>query len=437
MGGREVYGFGGFTLDASERRFSQSGQDISLAPKAFDVLLTLVRHRGQLVTKRELLETVWPESFVEEGILAVHISALRKTLGNGEGEQAYIETVSRAGYRFAGAVTRRDDPADAARNPKVYELFGRGRRFLLSHSMFDTPKAVEAFEAAVELDPSYGAAHAGLALAYCAQASLRAVPPSEAYGKAKTAALRALAMDPGCTDAQAALGAVLFFSEWNWTAAERSLLRALELNQNHTETYLLYGQLLEALGRLEEGLAMKQKALERDPDSPLVHLQISMSYWHQRRYEEAIEWANRTLALDARHPHAREHLAGAYLKKGDFDRYLAENIRHAEIHGVPATAFEPVKQAYSTEGLTGVRKLFLRRVAQQPDAFPVMQLAVFCGEVGNRDAAFKHLEQGIENHDPGLVHLGVAPQWDSLRDDARFGHCLERMGLGGLLQNAH
>jgi tetratricopeptide (TPR) repeat protein len=187
------------------------------------------------------------------------------------------------------------------------------------------------------------------------------------------------------------------------------------------------------LGRLEEGLAMKLKALERDPHSPQVHLQISMSYWHQRRYEDAIEWANKTLALDARHPHAREHLAGAYLKRGDFDRYLAENIRHAAIHGVPATVFEPVQEAYAAEGLTGVRKLFLARVAHQPDAFPAMQLAVFYGEAGNRDAAFRHLERAIDSHDPSLVHLAVAPQWDSLRDDARFGRCLERMGLGGLL----
>jgi len=302
MAGREVYRFGEFTLDTSERRFSRSGQDISLAPKAFDLLLTLVRQRGRLVTKLELLETVLPESFVEEGILAVHISALRKTLGNGDGEQRYIETVSRAGYRFTGAVTRRNDPAEAARNPEVYELFGRGRMFLLSHSMFDVPKAIEAFEAAVELDPGYGAAHAGLALAYCAQASMRAVPPSEAYGKAKTAALRALAMDPGCADAQAALGAVLFFSEWNWAAAERSLQRALA-----------------------------------------------------------------------------------------------------------------------------------SRAARQPNSFPAMQLAVFYGEAGNRDAAFRHLERAIEDHDPSLVHLAVGPQWDSLRDDARFGQCLERMGLRGLL----
>jgi tetratricopeptide (TPR) repeat protein len=177
--------------------------------------------------------------------------------------------------------------------------------------MFEVPKAVEAFRAPIELDPTYSPAHAGLALVCCAQAALRVAPPAQAYSDATVAALHALAMDNSCVDAQVALGAVLFFSEWNWAGAERSLKRALQLNPNHSEGLLIYGQLLEALGRLEEGLQMKLRALERDPFSPLVHLQISLSYWNQHLYDDAIEWANKTLELDPRHPHAREHLAGA------------------------------------------------------------------------------------------------------------------------------
>jgi tetratricopeptide (TPR) repeat protein len=132
-------------------------------------------------------------------------------------------------------------------------LFGRGRSHLLHFSMFEVPKAIEAFRAAIELAPSYAGAHAGLALAHCARAELRVAPPAEAYSEAKAAALRALAMDDWCADAQAALAAVLFWSEWNWAGAERSLERALEINPNHTEAYLLYGRLLEARGRVEEG----------------------------------------------------------------------------------------------------------------------------------------------------------------------------------------
>jgi tetratricopeptide (TPR) repeat protein len=296
--------------------------------------------------------------------------------------------------------------------------------------MFDVPKAMEAFRAAIEIDPTYAPAHAGLALACCAQAGLRLTPPAEAYSEAKAAALRALAMDPACADAQVALGAVLFFSEWNWADAKRSLERALELNPHHTEAYLLYGQLLEALGRLEEGLETKMRALERDPHSPMVHLQISISYWNQRRYDDAIEWANKTLELDPQHPHAREHLAGAYWKKGDADRYVSENLKHAELHGVPAEALERLKQTFAAEGRAGMVKLVLQRASQDPQAFPAMQLALFYGEAGDLDTAFLHLNRAIESHDPSMVHLGVAPQWDRLRDDPRFTQCLARIGLG-------
>ena len=579
--GGEIYEFGEFTLDASEHRLSKGNQPIALAPKEHDVLVALLRHAGRLVTKSELLHLVWPESFVEEGILAVHVSTLRKVLGDRPGGTRHIETVSRAGYRFIAAVSQpeaehtagsgkqwsiavlparpftgailsgrdrstgltiadvlidrlgrfpqlivrptravhaygasADDPAtigrwlqvdavidmhflgfadrvrvavhlirsadganlwngnfdepaseiivladlvaesvvkrlgsnipvgepaprlpyidDALRpasHAEVYELFGRGRHHLLSASIHELPKAMDAFRAATELDPSYAPAHAGMAMACCAQAAMRIVPPAQAYGDARAAALRALAMDASCADAQVALGAVLFFSEWNWAGAERSLKRALQLNSNHSEAYLLYGQLLEALGRLKEGLETKLRALERDPHSPMVHLQISMSYWNQRRYDDAIEWANKTLALDPFHPHAREHLAGAYWKKGDADRFMEENLKHAELHGVPREMLERLKQTFAAQGPAGMRKLALARASTEPQAFPAMQLALLYGEAGDLDKAFEFLDRAIEGHDPSLVHLAVAPQWDRLRGDPRFTHCLEQMGL--------
>lgn len=555
MRGGEIYQFGDFTLEPTERRLSQRGQPISVAPKAFDVLVALVRSAGSLVTKRQLLDAVWAGSFVEEGILAVHISALRRALGAG-----CIETVARSGYRFHAAVTRpaeaislavlpahpltagilsqRDqstgmalaaaladalgrqdqvlvrrqslaagggDPAstgaalrvdavvdtqflrvgdrmrvavrllrsgdgaclwsgefdepigqfaaitDAAAGrlaghfgapgpqlppqppipAEVYELFGRGRAHLLAGSMFEAPKAVESFRAAIERSPEYAQAHAGLALAHCAMAELRAAPHAEAYAEARTAALRALAMDPLCADAQVALGAVLFLSDWNWEAASRSLERALELHPNHTEAYLLYGRLLDALSRSAEALAMKLKALERDPFSPLVHLQISMTYWNQRRYDDSIAWAQKALALDPRHPHAREHLAAARLKQGDLEGYMQENLRHAKAHGVPAAALEPFQRAYRAGGRAAIVKLIIEQAARQPQPAAALILAIHCAEAGDRDAAFEHLDRAIESRDPALVYLAVGPQWDDLRGDSRFGERLARMGLAG------
>jgi DNA-binding winged helix-turn-helix (wHTH) protein/Flp pilus assembly protein TadD len=426
MAEREGYEFGEFRLEPAERRLMRGGDAVALPPKTYEVLLALVRRAGELVTKRELLDAVWPDAFVEEGILAVHVSGLRKALG----EDA-IETVARAGYRFRTAVRRGNGGLTAARaaEPGAYEQFGRGRFHLLAASMFEIPKAVAAFRAAAEIDPQYAPAHAGLALARCAEASCRMALPAEAYAEARAAALRALALDGASADAQLALGTVMLFAEWNWSGAERSLGRALELDPHLSEAWLAYGQLLDALGRLEAGLASKLRALERDPFSALAHLQISLSCWNQRRYDEAIEWASRALEIDPRHPHAREHLAAAYLKKGDEARYVAENLKHAELHGAPAEALNELRRVFAAGGHGAIVRMVLDRAARQPQSFPAMQLALFHGEAGEMDPAFAALTRALDGRDPGLVHLAVAPQWDCLRGDARFEAALARMGL--------
>ncbi len=321
----EKYVFGEFTFDAAGRELRRDGQALALAPKAHDVLATLVRNAGRLVTKRELLDQVWGDSFVEEGVLAVHISGIRKALG--DGGRWYIETVSKAGYRFRARVEAAPEwrfgilPA----NSEVYELVGRGRACLLTASLWEVPKAIEAFQRAIALDPSWSAAHSGLALAYCAQAQFRLSLTQQAYEQARAAALRALAMDQASADAQVALATVLFLSDWNWTGAERSLDRALDLAPDHTQAQLLYGQLLESLGRLEEGLRIKQRCLQNQPHSAAVHLGLVQSYWNLRNFEDSIRWANRALDLDPNQLLAREFLAGVYWKTGDLTRICARS----------------------------------------------------------------------------------------------------------------
>lgn len=549
----ERYEFGDFTLDVTERRLTHLQQPVKIPPKAYDVLVNLVRNAGRLQTKQELLDAVWPDSFVEEGILAVHVSALRKALGDKGRDPRLIETVARSGYQFTGAVIQsrtaparwslailpsmpieadepglgliiadalitrlspfsnlivrplratrsfddpRQDPAAAGRalqvdavvhtsyrreserlhvdaalvssrdgtalwqnsftgeaasvhdgiagcitkqfapvpkarpqtgpRPRAYELLGIGRLHLLSAARNDVPKAIAAFEAAVALEPDYVPALAGLALACCAKAEFRWAQPASAHSEAKSAALRALAVDDASSDAQTALGAVLFLAEWNWADAERCLRRAIERNPNNIEAYLLFGRLLEAMGRLDDGLSMKWHALERDPFSPVVQLQIALSYWNQRLYDESIEWAEKSLALDPRHLLAREHIAAAYWKKGLYDRHMEESMRHAESHGTPAAIVEEWMAIYSKGGRSAVLR---HALSVLPQGAPSAQLALMYGELGELDTAFHHLDRAIGARDSCLVHLAVAPQWDALRADPRFTDRVRRMGL--------
>jgi DNA-binding winged helix-turn-helix (wHTH) protein/tetratricopeptide (TPR) repeat protein len=434
-GTNEVYEFGAYVLDVGERRLWNAGQIVPLAPRAQDVLVALVRRAGTLVTKSELLDLVWGDVSVEEGVLSVYVSALRKSLGAAGDSATYIETVPRAGYRFSTTVRRRDVPLEPLSmrwpigalpaRPEVSELIGRGRSCLMSASRSEIPQAVAAFRSAIQLDPDYAAAHAGLAVAHCAEAELRLTAPDVAYASARAAALRALAMEASNADAQVALGTVLFLSDWNWNGARRSLERALELNPDHTEGWLLYGRLLEALGYLAEGLAAKQRVLERDPSSATVHLQIALSYWNQRRYDDMIAWADRSLALHPQHLLAREYLAAAWLKKGDLDRHMAESLAHARAAGCPPELLEDLQRGYDARGRAGVVQFALRVNVNAPP----LQLALLHAEAGSLDEAFRYLDEAIARRDPALVHLAVAPQWDVLRADGRLGERLHVMGL--------
>lgn len=436
MAAAGTYTFAGFTLDASERRLVADGRVVAVPPKAFDLLVALVERAGRLVTKQDLLDVVWPDAHVEEGILAVHVSNLRKSLGDAGPDHRFIETVSKTGYRFRADVSRLQPRQDEysmrwpvgvlAAKPEVYELIGRGRAHLLTYARPDVPKAVDAFRRAIDLDPSYAAAHAGLARACCAQAELRVVPHAQAYADARTSALRALAMDSASADAQVALGTVLFLSDWNWEGARRCLDRALDLDPSHVEGGLMYGRLLEALGEFDRGLAVKQKALEQNPASALVHLKIAESFWNQRRYDDMISWTNRVLDLDPHHPLAREFLASAYWKLGDFDRQMAESLKHAETHGVPESILSDLKRVYAMAGRKGILEHAIRLAGPSGNA---VQLAILHSELGKLDDAFRYLDAALDSRDPSLVHLAVAPQWDYFRADARFGARLTRMNL--------
>lgn len=447
MGLREIFYFGEFTLETEGRRLRRGTETLRLAPKAFDVLVALVEHSGHVVSKDELLARVWSDSFVEEGILTVHVSALRKALGDEKRPSRYIETVSRSGYRFVAPVRRVDGLDGApALNPVVrpvelYECVGRGRSHLLAGSYFDLPRAAAAFRAAIAIDSEYAPAHAGLARSLCAQAALRMVPHLEAFAEAKVLALRALAIDATCVEAQVAHGTVLFLNEWDWPAAEQTLRRALAIEPAHTEALVQYGGLLEALGRPDDALQFKQQALARNPQSPWLLVQIARSYWHRRKYEETIVWARRALDVDPKHLLAIGLVRGVHWKRGDLEGFLEEDLRRASRFGAREEALGHLNQiagelrrVYSNAGLLGLRQYMAEMLDDARLEFDTTlkqadRRAAAYGEAGRLDQAFDCLDQAIASRDPAVVYLAVAPQWDSLRSDPRFREHVTRLGL--------
>ena len=122
--GQDLYSFREFTLDVFDRRLTRGACPVHLPPKTYDVLVVLVRRAGRLVTKHELLESIWPSVFVDEGILTVHVAALRKAFGDTRRAPVYIETVSRSGYRFIASVTHASTSCTATTQPSGWRDCG-------------------------------------------------------------------------------------------------------------------------------------------------------------------------------------------------------------------------------------------------------------------------------------------------------------------------
>ena len=182
-----------------------------------------------------------------------------------------------ARFQFLERPVKIDDESPGAEASELVAGMGASALRVLLRAV----RRLSAFSAATEVAPAYAAAHAGLALTKVAQATAHDVPHLEALAEAKTIALRALALDDKSADAQVALGQVMLFSEWDWTAAERLPAGACSTRITRKRTH--YGGLMERLGQLTRGFELKLQGLECDSTSALAHVLIAVSLWNQRR----------------------------------------------------------------------------------------------------------------------------------------------------------
>ncbi|MEE8201568.1 MAG: protein kinase, partial [Candidatus Acidoferrales bacterium] len=181
-------------------------------------------------------------------------------------------------------------------DPAVYEAYRRGRYFWSQRTPEAVRKGIAYFQQAVQKDPDYAPAHAGLADSYLVIGSGGLLPHDEALRVSKTAALKALELDDSLAEAHASLGWIKTI-EWDWLGAEREFERAIELNRNYAVAHHWYSRYLQSLGRHEKAIAEATRAQELDPFSWVIAGNLGGSYYHARRYDEAIEHFRRQLQL--------------------------------------------------------------------------------------------------------------------------------------------
>jgi tetratricopeptide (TPR) repeat protein len=309
-----------------------------------------------------------------------------------------------------------------------YNLYLKGTYYWNKFTDDDMKKAIDYFQQAIDRDPTYALAYAGLANAYHELAFSN--PPRDMMPKSKAASTKALQLDDSVAEGHAALGWVLWSYDWNFPEAEKEFRRAIELEPNSGFGHGMYPLFLYSMQRFDEGAARHKQALDSDPLSLIGNSNVADGLYYARQYDRAIEQYKKTLELDSNFSAAHYGLGNAYDRKGMYAEAVAEWQKAFLASGDPRTA-ELIGKAYSRSGYKGVLQAWLddllgQSTHQYVSPFDVAATYVRLGDNGH---GLEWLEKAYQVRDAQLVDLGIEPVFQSLHSDPRYVDLLHRIGL--------
>jgi tetratricopeptide (TPR) repeat protein len=314
---------------------------------------------------------------------------------------------------------------------EAYQLYLRGRYFWAKSTADGFRKSIESYNLAIEMDPTYALAYAGLADSYNFLGSFGAIPMKESHSMAKAAAMKALELDDQLGEAHAALAAIVMDYDWNWPEAERHFSRAIELDAHYPTAHRLYSQYLSLMGRSDEAIAEAKRALDIDPLSLGANNTVGLAFYRARKFDQTVEYSRKTLEMDPNFVPARIMLGLAFLEQGLSDQAIAEFAKGRELSGNSPRLSALLAYSYARAGNTReARRILndLNHLAAPEQVSPFDLAGVHIG-LGNKDEAFKLLEISFRERAWMLGYLNVEPLFDPLRSDPRFTDLVRRVGL--------
>jgi TolB-like protein/Flp pilus assembly protein TadD/predicted Ser/Thr protein kinase len=316
---------------------------------------------------------------------------------------------------------------------EAYNLYLKGRYFWNKRTETGYLKSLEYFRQAIDKDPTYAVAHAGIADSYDLLGWYGYLAPEEAFPRARTAAQRALGLNPTLAEAHASLGWISANYDWDWAAAEREYKRALELNPSYATAHQWYSEFLTYMGRHDESIAEGHKAQELDPLSIIINNDVGQVYYFARRYDEAIAQLRRTLEMDPDFAVAHYLLGLALAQKSLHDEAVEEGRIAATLAGEDdALILSQLGVIYAVSGREAKARQVLaelEELSREKYASPFPVALVHAG-LGEKDSAFEWLEKACEKRDHWVETLKVHPVLDGLRGDERYSKLLRATGLG-------
>jgi len=316
-------------------------------------------------------------------------------------------------------------------NPEAYQLYLKGLYHWNKRSPDALPKSVEYFNRAVDADPAYALAYAGLADAYNLMSFFNMVPPREAIPKAKAAAAKALAIDGNLAEAHISLAYASFTYDWDWPAATRHFDQALALNREAVMNHAYYPFYLTVAGRFEEAVSVARRALDRDPVSASLSHTLAVQLFLSRHFEDATEECRRTIELDPNSAVASELLGYLFAAQGMFQEALPAIEKAAALNRGAALslAYLGYVRARLGQGEEARRLLLQLATASKERYTPAVAFAMVHVGLGENDQALSWLEKAYEERVIRLAYLRREPVWDTLRSDPRFADLLRRIDL--------
>lgn len=315
------------------------------------------------------------------------------------------------------------------RDAEAYALYLNGRFSLNRFTEDGTKMAREYFRKAIERDPNYSQAYAGLAESFAFGEI--GLPPEEAFPQAREAAARALALDSSLGAAHAVLAQVEFLGEWDWNGAEHEFQLALALTPNQPEIHHMYAHYLTAMNRLDEALSESRRFLELDPISPTPVQHLGWHYLYAHQFDKAVEQYKRVLSMDPNYTEAHRQLADAYWQKGLLDESVAEMEKQLTLQGRSREDVVALREAYKLAGWHGYwRKRLEINFARAREKYIAPSTFAECySRAGDPAQALDWLERAYERRDHQLVYLNLIYDYKELRHDPRFQSILTRMAL--------